>query len=188
MNFAVAIKLTSFRPRVFPDNDLSFIKQQRRVNNRSQFIHAPSSMRRICSRPKLNARRNEGTKRKGSKKRTKTRVRETISKEFVAFAKNAEDLRIASFCPFRLATLSLSLSGGGGQLFYWLRVAAHALGTTVSVNRANPPSFPLVLATSPSRRPRCRNRSDELSPWLTSVRARFIFFLVRRRHLFRRMS
>lgn len=60
----------------------------------------------------------------------------TISEEFAAFAKNAEDLGIASLYPFRLATLS---SGEGGQLFYWLRVAAHALGTTVSVNRAKPP-------------------------------------------------
>lgn len=60
----------------------------------------------------------------------------TISEEFAAFAKNAEDLGIASLYSFRLATL---FSGEGGQLFYWLRVAAHALGTTVSVNRAKPP-------------------------------------------------
>lgn len=61
--------------------------------------------------------------------------------------------------------------GRGGQLFYWLRVAAHALGATVSVNRAKPP------------------KSERRIIALVNLRARRpSFSFIRRRHLSRRMS
>lgn len=74
-----------------------------------------------------------------SKRRERRKRDETKNKEErEPLAKNSQRSpkmqRTSSFySPFS------SPPGRGGQLFYWLRVAAHALGATVSVNRAKPP-------------------------------------------------
>lgn len=109
--------------------------------------------------------RSRKSSRAKKKRRGARREERTISEEFAAIAKNAEGLVVLLVPP------CYSSPGRGGQLFYWLRVAAHALGATVSVNRAKPPKSErriIVLVNLRARRPS--------------------FSFIRRRHLSRRMS
>jgi len=121
-------------PREFPDSS-PFYKTSRRHSDGSTID------RNLFMRPHqcgpFAAARNRPAAEGRERKRAKDGEGKVINEESVALAKNAKDSENrASLQPFRLAAL---FSSGRGQLFYWPRVAARALGSTVSVNRAKPP-------------------------------------------------